>query len=312
MLNNLGRGNILCSGAINMDLVLKVYNLPKKGETIIAETFETHPGGKGGNQAVAAALLGGNVSFLGKIGNDSYGSELYNLMQEKGINVKSIYKVNNFATGIAVIAIDHNGQNNIIYNPGANLNLSISDVSINDNLFDDNNIILITMELNTNVVYEIIKKAKKKNMFVILDPSPVPKESIPSEIMNLIDIIKPNEVEAFFLTGIEISNTKSAFESLKILKKNGVKYPIITLGEKGSVAYIDKEIIEIPTIRNLKTIDTTAAGDVFLGALAASISRNFDLFTALEFANKAAALSTTIIGAQTSIPTLEKVNNLKI
>lgn len=299
-------GNILCMGSINMDLVMFVDRLPEPGETIVTDNFNKYPGGKGGNQAVAASMLGGNVTMFGKLGDDYFSSQLRESLISKGVEVSSIISEEGVTAGIAMIRVDKKGQNSITFTPGANAKLTPGDVRKHENLFTSGGILLITMEIKPETVYEAVRVAKKNGMFIILDPAPVPKDNIHSDIPPLIDIIKPNEIEATSITGIEVKDFSSSEKAIRKLLEMGFSHPIITLGEKGVIAYLGEKIIKIDSI-SVKVVDCTAAGDVFSGALAASISRGERLSDALKFANTAAALSVTVQGAQTSIPTLEKV-----
>jgi len=301
-------GEILCMGSINMDLVMFVDRLPEPGESIVTDNFNKYPGGKGGNQAVAASMLGGKVIFFGKLGDDDFSSQLRESLASKGVEVSSIISEEEVTAGIAMIRVDKKGQNSISFNPGANAKLTIGDVRKHKNLFTPGGILLITMEIKPETVYEAIRIAKKNGMFIILDPAPVPSDNIPLDIPPLIDIIKPNEIEATSITGIEVKDFSSSEKAIKKLLEMGFSHPIITLGEKGVIAYLGEKIINIDSIL-MKVVDGTAAGDVFSGALAASISRGESLSDALKFANTAAALSVTVKGAQTSIPTLEKIKS---
>ena len=299
-------GEIICMGSINMDLVMSMNRMPEPGETIITNNFNKYPGGKGGNQAVAASVMGGKVKFFGKLGDDNFSGQLIKSLADNKVDVSSIIIEKKDSAGIAMIRVDEKGQNSISFNPGANAKLSPKDVRKNEDLFTPGGILLITMEIKPETVYAAIRVAKKKGMFIILDPSPVPKDNIPLDISPLVDIVKPNKIEASFITDIKVNDFVSSKKAIKKLLNMGFSYPVITLGAKGVIACLEEEIIKIDPI-SVKVVDCTAAGDVFSGAFAASIYRGKKLSDALEFANAAATLSVTVPGAQSSIPALEKV-----
>jgi len=292
-----------------MDLVMKMDNLPILGETIVTDNFETYPGGKGGNQAVTASKLGGNVQFLGKLGDDNYSDQLIFELEKQNVDTSKIIRKKNSNAGIAMIRVDKNGDNSISFTPGANNDLSIADLKKNEDLFVKSDILLITMEINNDIVYEAIRIANKYNMYVILDPAPAPN-AIPNDIPEKVNIITPNESEAENITGINIKTKENALDSLKILKEMGFNLPIITWGKNGIITYLDNSLKIIESLENIKAIDSTAAGDVFVGALAAFISKDKPIIESIKLANSAAGLSTTIEGAQTSIPLLSELESI--
>lgn len=302
-------GQILCMGSINMDLVMFVPELPVPGETLVTDNFSTFPGGKGGNQAVTAAVLGGQVRYFGKLAQDSFSNELLDAMSGRGVDTRFVLRDAGSTAGIAMIWVDSKGQNSIVFSPGANRLLMPEEVPEYDHCFTKGSILLVTGEIRPDTVYAAIRQAKEKGMVVIMDPAPVPPLPLPDDIPGLVDIVKPNETEAGLITGIKVTDFASAEHAAHKLHDMGFAVPVITLGEQGAVALIDGEIHRLSPIK-VNVVDSTAAGDVFSGALAAALSKGQSLVDALNFAKAAAALSTTRPGAQTSIPELSEVEAL--
>jgi len=297
---------IIVIGSSNTDMVIKSKKLPAPGETILGGTFLMNPGGKGANQAVAAARLGGSVTLVTKIGNDMFGSEAKSLFDKENIDTRYIIKDKINPSGVALITVDEHGENSIVVAPGSNGTLSSDDIK--DEVFetDISDLFLMQLEIPVSTVEFVAKKASDNGNRVILNPAPARKLS--DELLSSLFLITPNETEAEILSGIKVTDVVTAEKAASALRKKGVKNVIIRLGASGS--YLSNDTISklIPVIP-VKAIDTTAAGDVFSGALAVAISEGNELADAVAFANKAASISVTRMGAQASAPYRKEITN---
>ncbi len=295
---------IIVIGSTNTDMVIKSKKLPAPGETILGGTFLMNPGGKGANQAVAAARLGGNVTFVTKTGNDIFGSEAEELFGKEKINTGFMLKDPVNPSGVALINVDDKGENCIVVASGSNGTLSFSE--INGEVFktDKTDLFLMQLEIPLATVEAAAEKALSAGNRVILNPAPAQKLS--DNLLKCLYLITPNETEAEILTGKKVTDIKSAESAANILHKKGVKNVIITMGSSGaflSTGSITKLIPVVP----VKAVDTTAAGDVFNGALAVAISEGKELPDAVVFANNAAGISVTRMGAQASAPYRDEI-----
>ncbi|MEI6049182.1 MAG: ribokinase [Bacteroidota bacterium] len=295
---------IIVIGSSNTDMVIKSKKLPVPGETILGGIFLMNPGGKGANQAVAAARLGGNVTFVTKTGNDMFGAEALKQFGNEGVDARYIIKDTKNPSGVALINVDENGENSIVVAPGSNGTLSAYD--INDEVFETNqaDIFLMQLEIPVGTVEFVAEKVAGKGNRVILNPAPA--RLLSDDLFNCIFLITPNETEAELLTGIKVTDLSSAEKAAIILQDKGVKNVVITMG--GSGAYIKAGTLsKIVPVVPVRAVDTTAAGDVFNGALAVAISEDKNIEDAVIFANKAAAISVTRMGAQASAPYRKEV-----
>ena len=296
---------IIVIGSSNTDMVIKSKKLPAPGETILGGTFLMNPGGKGANQAVAAARLGGNVTFVTKTGNDIFGTDALQILNNEGINTSYIIKDAKNPSGVALINVDETGENSIVVAPGSNASLSAYD--INDEVFETNSddLFLMQLEIPLGTVEFVAQKAVSKGNRVILNPAPA--RQLSDDLLNCLYLITPNETEAELLTGIEVHDVVTAEKAAFKLRNKGVRNVIITMGALG--AYIlSGTISKLVPVIPVKAIDTTAAGDVFNGALAVAISEGKDIEDAVTFANKAASISVTRMGAQVSAPYRKEIS----
>lgn len=290
-------------GSSNMDLVVSTEHFPQPGQTVMGNKFMTNFGGKGANQAVAASLLGGDVTFICKVGNDDYGRSMIKKFRKDGIDTRHVSTTDQAATGIAIITVDAKGENTIVVASGANSLLSSEDIRNAESAISAADVLLMQLETPVESLRTAARMAHEMGKYVILNPAPAPKEPLPSDLLKHIDLIIPNETEATSITSVEISDLQSAERALETLKKMGVKDAMITLGEKGVLAYEDGKVKLFPACK-VQAIDTTAAGDTFCGALSVAICQGQGKKEAITFANKAAAYTVQHEGAQCAMPHL--------
>jgi ribokinase len=292
-------GKIIIIGSSNTDMVVKCKKLPTPGETILGGIFMMNPGGKGANQAVAAARLNGNVTFVTKTGVDLFGEQAMHIFDAEGIETKYIIRDKINPSGIALIAVDENGENSIVVAPGSNAALSAYD--IDDEVYgnDPSDVFLLQLEIPVSTVEFVAQKVAQKGNRVILNPAPA--RQLSNDLLNSLYLITPNEVETELLTGIPVTDALSAEKAAHWFLKKGVRNVIITMGAAGAFL-LNEKISKLVPVVPVKPVDTTAAGDVFNGALAVAISEGRDLEDAVKFANSAASISVTRMGAQASAP----------
>lgn len=306
---------ILVIGSLNLDMVINVEHTPSVGETLLSDGIDMVPGGKGANQACAVGRLGGNVNMLGVVGNDMYADIQMKSLKGAGVDTSSIIKRPGTTTGLAVVAVNRDGDNSIIVVSGANATLLPKDIDDNYLLIKECDVLILQLEIPIETVCHAAKIARRLGKTVILDPAPVPK-CFPEELYQYADIIKPNETELSMLTGID--NVEEHIEgAINILHEKGVKNVVVTLGDKGVYLSTEKDqFCKIEAIK-VKAIDTTAAGDAFTAALAFSLIQGSQMEEAVTFANFVSSIVVTRKGAQSSIPSFEEVekmyrSNLKI
>ena len=290
---------ILVVGSSNTDMVINAMHLPAAGETIIGSSFFMNPGGKGANQAVAAARLGAHVTFICKTGNDIFGRQATDIFENEGIDISYMLEDADNPSGVALITVDDNGENTIVVASGSNATLSRSDIEPSRNVIDNASIILMQLEIPIDTVQYVAEAANSKNVKVILNPAPAC--DLPDSLLKNISIITPNEKEAEMLTGIHVSSIETAKDAAKALAAKGIQTVIITLGPKGALVYDGENFEHIKSVE-VKAVDTTAAGDIFNGALAVALNDGKKLNEATSYACRAAAISVTRKGAQSSAP----------
>lgn len=299
--------NICVIGSLNMDLVVNVDKMPKPGQTIIGSNFKEVPGGKGANQAVAMARLNGNVSMIGKVGEDGFGQTLINSLKNDKVDTTYI-KTTKGATGVALITVDNNAQNSIVVSPGANFEVKEEDIDSNIEAIENSDIVVLQLETPLNTIKYALKKSKELNKYTILNPAPALK--LDDEIIKNVDLLTPNETELEIISGVSIETEEDIQKAAQIMIEKGVKELIVTLGSKGSL-YINKEKSIFKKAYKVEAVDTTAAGDSYTAALAVALSKDQSIEEAMDFASKVGALSVLKEGAQSSLPTLEDVENFR-
>ncbi|WP_159637046.1 ribokinase [Sphingobacterium composti Ten et al. 2007 non Yoo et al. 2007] len=297
--------NIIVVGSINTDMIVSTDRFPNPGETVLAHQFNMVLGGKGANQAVSAARLGAHVTLAARVGNDVFGSKAIETLKAEQIDVSMISIDEKFASGVALISVDSKAENTIVVSPGANNNLLFDEMNSFENIINENSIAVFQLEIPVDTIIKVCEFAKAKGAKVILNPAPA--RELPPSLLANVDIITPNQTEAKLLSGITVVNEESALDAARIIHQLGPQIVIITMGAAGSFIYTGSESVLVPSYV-VNATDTTAAGDVYNGALAVSLSQDKSIFEAVEYATAAAAISVTRFGAQDSAPTNEEVS----
>lgn len=300
--------SIIIFGSINIDLVTTTPRLPMPGETINGNNFFSAGGGKGANQAVAAARLGIPTKIVGRVGNDNFGQQLLASLQAANVDTTKVVVDEDIHTGVAVISVDNNGENSIIVVSGANHRIDNTEVESLKSLLTDATALLLQLEIPLEFAMSAAKVAQEMGVKVILDPAPFP-EHFPHDFYGLIDIITPNEIEASQLVGFAVNNQETATKAAMELCRRGVKNAVVKIGDRGVVCATGEETFFQPAF-DVKAIDTVAAGDAFNGALAAALDTGLSLKEGVKWGAAAGALCVTKSGAQPAMPdreTFEKV-----
>ncbi|MDR2232837.1 MAG: ribokinase [Tannerella sp.] len=290
---------ILVVGSSNTDMVVKTKTLPRPGETVLGGTFLMNAGGKGANQAVAAARLGGDVSFICKTGQDIFGSQAVQLFKDEGIDTSYVFTDPDHPSGVALITVDERAENCITVASGANGHLTPADISSVAGAIEEAEYVLMQLEIPIETVEYVADMAYEKGKKVILNPAPA--QSLSDGLLGRLYAITPNETEATIISGIAVTDEATAVEAAQLIATRGIPHVIITLGARGALIYSEGRATLIPAPK-VEAIDTTAAGDVFNGAFTLALSEGRDLEEAVRFACQAAAISVTRIGAQASAP----------
>ena len=284
-------------GSSNTDMVVKTSKFPRPGETVLGGIFLSNPGGKGANQAVAASRSGANVRFVTKVGNDIFGKQALDGFIHEGLDIANVLQTSEFASGVALITVNENGENQIVVASGANMDLKPSDLP--DTIFQDIRYLLVQLEIPIETITYVIEKCRELTLKVVLNPAPA--QRLPDSLLKGIYLITPNETETKILTGIFPEDEETLKQATSFFHKNGIENVIITLGKKG-VFLSNNNYNQIIPAEEVEAIDTTAAGDVFNGAIVTALSEKKDWVEACQFACKASGISVTRMGAQSSAP----------
>jgi ribokinase len=290
---------IIVIGSSNTDMVIQSDRLPAPGETIIGGAFMMNPGGKGANQAVAIARMGGEVTFISKTGNDLFGKQSIEGYKAEGIETKFIFSDPEQPSGVALISVDAHGENCIVVAPGANGTLSIQDIEKARAAIETADLLLMQLEIPMETVVYAAKIAFDKGVKVILNPAPA--QALSSELFKYLYMVTPNKTEAEILSGVKVNDWTSAKEAADKISEKGVDIVVVTLGSVGALVKEGNQYHEV-AVKKVEAVDTTAAGDTFSGTLCVGLSEGLTVVEAVNFACKASAIAVTRMGAQASIP----------
>lgn len=295
---------VLVIGSLNMDYITTVDRRPLDGETVLGKSFIQSPGGKGANQAYALSKFGVQTAMIGMVGRDAAGNCLLENLRSVGVNIKGVKQSEKFQTGCAFIEVDGNGQNRIVVVQGANGQINEDHLLESEELFAWADIIVMQLEIPLETVAAASGLAEKYKKKVLLDPAPA-RNDLPSELLQRIDILKPNETELEILSGKKVKNKADVVSAAQILLKKGVRNVLVSLGEKGAAMINEASTFFVPA-KAVQAVDTTAAGDCFTAAFVSEL-KNENYVQAIDFAVRAAAIAVTRRGAQSSIPAKQEV-----
>lgn len=295
-------------GSLNMDLVAPAAKIPAPGETVIGGDLQTFPGGKGANQAVAAARLGAQVAMVGRVGDDAFGAQLREILAADSVDVTCVWETAVTPSGVALIVVDAQGQNSIVVAPGANMRLTPADVEAAAAVIQAAEVLLLQLETPLETVQRAAELARAAGVTVILNPAPA--RPLPVELLALVDILIPNESETAALTGLPVGSEAELAAAAAHLRAQGVGTVMLTLGGRGALLAVEQETRHFPAFPVAQVVDTTAAGDAFVGGLATAVASSFPIETAIAWGNAAGALAVTRAGAQPSLPTREECEKM--
>ena len=293
-------------GSLNMDLITITEKSPRVGETLIGISFKQSAGGKGANQADSIAKLGGKVNMIGRVGEDDFGKALVQSLKKDGVDVSKISVSKKASTGIATIIVNGSGDNSIIVVPGANYEVTPSDIDNSIDVISKAKMIIAQLEVPLDTITYSFKKAKEYGVYTILNPAPA--QPLSDELLRMTDLLVPNEIELEILSGKPLVTQDDMYVAARTLLNKGVKEIIVTLGSQGCLYMNENESIHYPAYK-VEVVDTTAAGDSFIGGIATALSEGKPIKEAIGLATKVSALTVTRLGAQISLPLREEVEN---
>lgn len=291
-------------GSLNKDIVVKVDEIPKSGQTVMGEGLKSFFGGKGANQAVTIGRLNGDVSMIGKVGNDQNGKDITKNLKDDGVNVEHIRVQDGISTGIALVAVNKSADNAIIIAPEANGKLNTNDIERNIKAIEEAEIILLQLEIPLEVVSYVIEKGYEMGKYIILNPAPA--MNLSQYIYEKVNLITPNKSELELISGISINEKSDIQKAVNKLLNKGVREIIVTLGENGAMYFSEDKKLEFSP-QKVKPVDTTGAGDCFNGAVAFGLANGYSIEDAIKLAIKASAISVTREGAQSSFPKMDEL-----
>ncbi len=297
-------GEIVVVGSLNADLVVRTPHFPRPGETIQGQDLATIAGGKGANQAVAAARLGAGVTMVGCVGADSFGSTLIENLKQNKVDARHVRRDGSAATGTAIIIVDGNGENSIVLSPGSNAKIAPHDVE--PAVLSGAKLLLLQLEIPLETVLHAARLARDRKIGVILNPAPA--RDLPDELLKSADYIVPNETELSQLAGKKVRDKDSLEAAARSLLSRGPKNVVVTLGQKGALV-VNRSGRQYVDSYKVKPVDTTGAGDAFIGGMAVALLRRKSLTDAVQYACACGALATTRFGAQPSLPTAQEVKD---